>query len=156
MKRLIKYTPILGYAMTRRDIESKLTSDSIEMRKHIIKLYLYPNHRAVNHWKGEVFDFVNNVGSLKGSHKYPKQSFIYEYLYKEVEDVLHRQIEQVWQKCEEDYGISIVPHDDNHIYIIKEIIKNYCMWLSEQLSNYGIVYPKDVYKKLDDLLNLNK
>lgn len=139
MKRMIIY------AMSRRlrDIGADLDSKGQKLIDHLIKLYLYPNSKDVNHWKQEVYNFIHCVDSIKGKHKTPSASFIYDNIYGKYNiNYTNNSINATL----DDYGDPEFDFDYNDIH---QFISEYVEWLSVELNQKEVLSRKSIYTKLD-------
>ena len=65
--------------ISRKDAISTIERFSYNIAPHIAKIWYYPNHTAVNHWKAEVVNFINSI--IKRSRKVKiKRMDIYKHL----------------------------------------------------------------------------
>lgn len=131
-------------SLPRSEIAARLEESTRPLIKHLIKLYLYPNCPAVNHWRHEVYMFLHNVSLIKRSNKLPSSEFILKNTLG-----LNRRFILVWKEHIEDdylneYGYPEDVDEDNLI----EMIYNYYTWLADQLSRYGEVSRSDTYRML--------
>ena len=140
------YIYIRSMSESQSRIYDKIADKAVSIDKHIIKLMLYPSAPECNHWKSEIYSFLNNVQKLKGSNKFPKAKLILKAL-----TISNDMIDKLaWQvQCEEE---SLIPiHIEVDVLI--RTIEAYQSWLASMLSSDGLVVPKDVYSKLDELIS---
>ena len=71
----------LEFANSKSNIATKLQIMSKPIIEHLFYLTLDKNNSAANHWKSEIYAFLNEIDKLKNSNKYPKQKFIYDNTY---------------------------------------------------------------------------
>ena len=138
---------ILCFANSKTSISSELKSNSGELFKTLVKLYLYPNHVSVNHWKQEIAAFLNKVPRTKGNKKFPNKHFILKNTWEIYEDAISNMIEPII----EDYGDTVVMIDVDDLY---EKCEAYFNWIAGELSSNGFVSNKRIYNKLDSIFNL--
>lgn len=132
------------YAMSKSKSE---LGDFFESRteviiEHLIKLYLYPRSRDVEHWRREVANHSSQSFTLKGSHKLPSASFILKNTIQ-----VHRRFIPNYIKCIlEEYGSSRYSNDDTLVNRIEQ----YFNWMADQLStNIKIPY-SEIYAELEE------
>lgn len=105
---------------------------SMQIIRHLIKIYLYSDDISINHWITEIYSCLNEVKLVKGTNKPPKAKYIYKYTYLLNENYARNVVRAVIG----DY--KPVEYDDS----LFEFISDYFKWLSEQLSMYqSIAYP---------------
>lgn len=138
------YIYIRSMSEAQSKIYDKITAQSREIVKHIIKLILYPDCSYIDHWQHEIYSFLNYVPKLKSSNKLPKEKFISECL-KVNNDCLDNCI---WQVMDEEYELDAVSVD---IQLIEEVVNNYQNWLAHELATKGAVAPRQVKAKLSEL-----
>lgn len=142
MKRMIIY------AMSRRlrNIGADLDSKGQRVIDHLIKLYLYPDSKYVNHWKQEVYNFIHSVDSIKGKHKTPSDTFIYDNIYGKYNiNYTNNSINAIL----DDYGDPDFDFDFDDIH---QFISNYVKWLSVELNQKEVISRKSIYSELDSLM----
>lgn len=148
---------ILAMSESAREIKRDLTSATNLVIEHLLKLYLMTSHESENHWRREVYSFIHNVKKLSTSKKFPSTKMIYEWTYGVYQDVVtdEKYMEVMVRSIEEDYD-----YDFSYLNI-SEVCKNmdkvcqrYFSWLSDSLSKVGVVSPKQVYGKLDEILDI--
>lgn len=147
---------ILAMSESAREIKRDLTSAANLIIEHLLKLYLMTNHESENHWRREIYGFIHNVKKLSTTKKFPSAKMIYEWTYGIYQDVITDQkyVEVMVRSIEEDYTF-----DFSHLDILKicedmdRICQNYFLWLSDSLSSVGAISPKQVYHKLDEILD---
>ena len=138
------YIYIRSMSEAQSKIYDKLSSVANQIDMHIIKILLYPESPYVDHWMHEVWSFLNIVGKLKGSNKYPKSAFIKKSLsiYNDMIDAL---IQLVW-----DSESELTPADVP-LSCIKHCLEDYQNWISSELSSHGFVKQSDVKSKLTEI-----
>jgi hypothetical protein len=145
MYRLIDYQrqQILAMSGKRSDIACSIESMTCEVIMHLMKIYLYPNSRDVNKWKGEVYNFFYSIPKFKHNNKFPSADFIFNNTYDKNTDCL-----QIWwEDVQEEYGEV----EDADFVDFCLIAKEYYRWLSDILSERGRVTRPKVYDKLREL-----
>ena len=138
------YIYIRAMSESQIEIYRKISDVSGELASHIIKLILYPHAQEVNHWKKEVYAFLNRVPKLRNTKKLPKASLILKGLqvYNDMVDSLIYQVTE----SEKD----LVPVDVSEEYVLNALV-SYQRWLANELSTKLIVVSKDVYKILSQV-----
>lgn len=138
---------ILCFADDRKTVKAELKSNACELFKTLVKLYLYPNHESVSHWKQEIAAFLNRVSKLKGSNKLPSKEFILKNTWSIYEDLVPNMVKPTI----EDYGPTEVKIN---VIELHSKCKLYFDWIAEELSSNGLVSNKSIYEKLDSIFNL--
>ena len=145
------------YAYKRRQIEDRLYESTDKIIEHLIKLYLMPTHESANHWKREIYSFLNKVDKLKGSNKRPTQSQIYTWTFGNKEDTIDNYfVRGMLDTINYDYNENIKINLNKFRTDIIDICKSYFMWLAKELSVKGIITPQQVYIKLERIFNYGK
>lgn len=131
-------------------IGDRLSARSNPVLMHLLKVYYHPTVRTVNHWKGEIADFLYDIEPVKGKNRYPKKSFIFNKLWTEISDTFDRNhpvnVDKLNRKYEDQFG---------RIYLNKGaryFCEDYMLWLAERLSENGIVTDQEVFNEIDHLL----
>lgn len=142
--RYPKY-PIFAMADTKSNIAAKLEGTTLQIVKHIIKIYLYPEHPAVNHWKTEVYGFLHTIPRIKRKNTFPTKEFILQ------ETIgVNRSVIPLWvENVVDDYGES--DRDESNVMAA---IEDYYSMLAEELSYRGDISKQKVYAKLTEIQNL--
>ena len=60
---------VTEFAESKKEIERELKPKTENIIEHLFKLYLVPEHTAVNHWKQEIYSFLHTIDKLKGNIK---------------------------------------------------------------------------------------
>ena len=142
--RYPKY-PIFAMADTKSNIAAKLEGTTLQIVKHIIKIYLYPEHPAVNHWKADVYGFLHTIPRIKRKNTFPTKEFILRETVEVNRDTIPLWVENVV----DDYGES-----DRDIAGVIDVIEDYYSMLAEELSYRGDISKQKVYTKLTEIQNL--
>lgn len=135
------------YSMSRKlkDTGADLDSKARTLILHLIKIVLYPYHKAQNHWFQEIYSAINDIDFIKGSNKLPKSEFIYHNITINHLSKFNKYIDIILK----DYGDSdcTISNDDILFYV-----QEYCRWLSAELSENGVISKTDVYEHLSDIV----
>lgn len=148
MKLMIRPYTIYAYAMHKKDIAASIESNTRSIIKHLIKLRMFKDSQYVEHWRKEVYNFLNEIPMLKNSHKFPSKQFILDNTIN-----LHiNKIQYFVTGIEKDSRYEgMYPNWDYNIYELKSNIIEYFGWISERLSEDGSVFQNEVFNKLDEL-----
>lgn len=148
MFRLLKQINIYAMSVSRKDLASEIETNTRIIFEHIAKLYYFQNDKDdINHWRGEVYSYFNQIKRLKGSNKFPSADFIFNNTYEVNTDSIQICMDDVY----EDYSVNHVPTREYNIYDYTNIVKDYYEWLSTILSQRGRVSRNSVYAKLESL-----
>lgn len=145
MKKIFTAVPVLGFAYSRSKVAEKLDAPMMEVCLHLIKLWRYPNSENVDHWKQEVYNLFHRTYTLKSNNKYPKAKFIFDSTYVKNKDKLRDWSDLI----AEDYGPAQYIERTNYSW--DTAIYNYFDWLSNYLSEHGVVLQNTLYAKLKEL-----
>lgn len=113
-----------------------------------------PQHTATQHWKQEIASLIYKVKRLKSGKKLPSARQIYNWTYHKKQDLITdpRWFSAfVYDICDE-YGVELEITPDTFMSEFDAICVKYFKWLSEELSDVGLVSRCEVYQKLDVLL----
>ena len=136
---------VFSISTTRRDIAAKLEETTRQLVKHLIKLYLYPDYKDVQHWRQEVYSFLHSISKIKGRNKLPSSRFI-------LANTIQSNLEliAVWYyNILDDYGTPSNSKCSETELTRK--VSNYYRWLADILSAQGEVSRKSIYNKLSEL-----
>lgn len=136
------------YAMSRRlrDIGADLDNRGRSLIDHLVKLFLFPTSKDVNHWKQEIYNLIHSISSIKGNHKIPSANFIFDNIYGKYNiNYTNNSINAIL----DDYG---EPEFDFSYDEIHDFISDYVRWLSIELNQREVVSRKLVYAKLDSMI----
>lgn len=137
---------IYPFSRLQRDLKQDLYDKSSQCEDHLIKIFLFPEASAYNHWVTEVYSFLHDVKKLKGKNKRPSAKFILDHTWGYWEDTILDYIPTFFK----DYPrLKAVP--ESKYQLIYDNIYEYMKWLSEELSRVGRVSRFDVKSKLDEL-----
>lgn len=139
------YRYIKAMSDKKEVIYRRISDPSDRIIEHIIKLVLFSDSTYCNHWKQEIFGFLNRIPSLKSSGKYPKASWIYTAL-TIYNDQLSSMISDIKEDCSSLNARSITDAS------IENAVEDYQLWLANNLSENGRVRLQDVYNKLDEII----
>ena len=145
---------IRGFAEMQREIERNLTAHTDEIIEHLLKCYLMPEHSSVNHWKSEIANQIYKVDRLKNNKKFPSAKQIYKWTYDKKQDLITDVrwfTKYVGMICEE-YSIDIDESPADFMGDFDRICVEYFTWLSNELSQIGLISKSEIYSKLNELL----
>jgi hypothetical protein len=148
MGKSFRAIPIFGFAYSRSKIAEDLEANVRNIIMHLIKLWRYPNALEVNHWRQEVYNFLNQVGRLKSSNKYPSVNFIMKNTFDVNKPDIPKWLNSISHVYDEDFESTGIREDTE---LMSERIKEYFEWLASKLSDEGNVFSKYVYSKLKEL-----
>lgn len=135
---------IYAMALDKQSLIQELSGVSGKLIEHLIKLYLFSNSDTKNHWRKEVWNLLHQVPKLKSSKKFPSNRMIRDIIgaYDDMTTELSTLV------IEEYPDLKPYRTDSDELYTI---VNNYLDWISDVLSNKGIVSSSEVYAKLDEL-----
>jgi uncharacterized protein (UPF0297 family) len=124
--------------------------------EHLIKLYYFRDSRWARVWKRSVHSAVFRVPLWTG-HKYPAWDFMYDCLWKAIEDVWEVQFDSwlnfVSESLKDGFLDTGVMLRNPRPIEVGHLVDNYCFWLSHALEAKGQVSPMEVYSIIDELLD---
>lgn len=140
------YIYIRSMSDSQKEIHDDIRHVGDKISEHIIKLLLYPSAQEYHHWQREITTFLNRVSKLKGSNRYPKESFILNALQTRNDIIEEVIIDQV---IAEEYELT--PRNVS-AKVIMDCVVEYQNWLAHELSTRGGIRPQDAYTKLDEIV----
>lgn len=146
---------IMGFAEAQKAVERRLTEHTDEILEHLLKCFIMPQHTATQHWKQEIASQIYKVDRLKAGKKFPSAKQIYSWTYHKKQDLITdpRWFSKfVYGICDQ-YGVELEISPDVFMPEFDAICVKYFKWLSEELSDVGLVTRGEVYQKLDELLS---
>ena len=147
MKRYIKNAQaVLGFALHRSEIAARLEENTRILMKHLVKLWMFPEASEVDHWRKEVYSFLNQVPRLKGVNKFPSGEFIFNSTFVPNESCIDDLYEDVYDDYTDNHTLVRTNCDAMH-----QVIEDYYIWISDVLSRRGLVSYKKVSQKLEEL-----
>lgn len=145
---------VTEFSERKQKIEDDLTYATKQIIIHICKIVLMSEVDSINHWKREIANFLNEVDRLKGSNKFPTEKQIMDWTYNKQEDMLTdiNKMKRRLLDIVDDYNIDYNIQFNIAIDIINDFCKDYFSWISKELSKYGYVNRRLIYKELDNLI----
>lgn len=138
------------FADKRKDIKNSLRNSEKQRRENLIQLFLWRDTTTVGHWCDELYAACSEINLSKSDKKYPKVKFILQEIWYCWEDGYNDKINKWIRDVErkENNKASIFSKDN-----LYNFMKDYHIWLSENLSINGFVELPDVEEKIKELLN---
>lgn len=132
-------------------IKLDLNSIHKNLRLHLMMTFFLRNNQSLNHWISEINGFCHDVNKCKNTKKYPKASFILQILWGQWEDSFYDHYKGYIRDIESKENIII---DKNYnLNDCYNYLKDYYIWLSDNLSKHGYVDLSDIKDKIHELLN---
>lgn len=145
---------IYGFADSRKDMERELSSHTLEIIEHLLKIYLMPEHESAYHWKKEIASQIYCVGKLKNTKKFPTAKQIYEWTYYKKQDLVTDKrwfAKLVFGICEE-YDIELLEDSNDFMYDFDDVCVSYFQWLASELSDVGLLTKPEIIAKITELI----
>lgn len=140
MKRLI-----YGMSMKRKDLGDWIDNHTWQVMVALAQLYLFPQGNRV-HWRKEVWEKFSKMYTLKKTGKLPDADFIFENSWGRNKNEVRNALQYAKDK-ESDYKArSGVTFDEFY-----QIVQDYFLWLSDNLSQDSTLVLQDVKDELDSL-----
>lgn len=136
------YIYIRAMSEAQSEVYRKITDKTPLIVEHFVKLCMYPDSRDCNHWKQEIYSFLNTVPKLRNTKKYPKSSLIMKAL-----TIYNDSIEGFIRRVTKKYGtdnVSMLSGTD-----IENRLRLYQTWLADVLSSEGFAEDDEIYAMLD-------
>lgn len=140
------YIYIRSMSESQTEVYRRVSDQAVNILEHLIKVIEYPDAQEVNHWKQEIYAFLNDVKKLRGTNKLPKSKLIFKGL-SVSNDMIDKFIGRVHRT---NKGLRSRNLDTS---VILKCVEEYQHWLADSLSKEGLVDPDDVYSKIDEIIN---
>lgn len=135
---------VIGMSDDLKSIRDKIRDQTDQLVEHLIKLALFPECDSIDHWRAEVYSFLNKVPRIKGKNSWPKYKLIREPL-----SIYEDMVDELVDHVKKDYK-NLSPVPINPIKL-QNMITAYNNWLASELSQRGRVDSDDVFAKLEEL-----
>lgn len=142
------------FARSASEIRAHLFDKTQITVEHLTYLCIDPNNINRNHWISEIYSFINSVGILKSTKKFPSKDFIYKSSYGDSQDLftnetfMNKFIKAVIKK--ENFSTDL------SIYGIMNLADSVCVqyfnWLADELSKAGFVDLDEVTDEIDKII----
>lgn len=135
---------VIGFSRPNREIYEDLHSKAEVVAIHLIKLFLWPHVQETGHWKKEVYVAISKISKLKSNNKRPGPEEIVKHTW----GIVNNSIED-WTTA-----LIRIMKEDPILYELESVnsaILEYFEWLSDLLSNTGMVGSQEVAEKVDYL-----
>lgn len=137
-------TRIFAFSRSTKDTYEKIKDQAENITEHLIKVFLWPNVQEVNHWKKEIYASLYRSPKLKTNNKFPKYEALMYCTWDTTEDVIYEWSQGIMN------GMVETPIQFEYPYL-RSAIHDYYDWLCRNLSSTGLVTPKGVYSKIEEL-----
>lgn len=139
------------YAKRSNEIGQDISSKSEQIIIHLLKIFYYrDNEELVEHWTGELWDFLHRVAKLKNTKKFPTKDFILYHLWLGTEDTFEDDLPDYISSLNRRYSKKL-----GKINIDSKVMsfcRDYCEWISEILSNKGSLSSDEIFNKINSML----
>lgn len=136
---------IKAMSMKRSDLKEYIESHTRQTIIALAQLYLFPHGNRV-HWRKEVWEKFHEMHKLKFNNKLPSAKFILDNSYELHQSMTCRLLQYAIDK--EDKYTPISSRRESEFLVI---VKDYFLWLANQLSQQEIINTKEVLDELDNL-----
>lgn len=136
------------FADKRKDIKRDLRNSTTQRRENLIQLFLWRNTSTVGHWCDELYGACSEINISKSDKKYPKIKFILQEIWGYWEDDYNNKINKWVKDVERKEQINVPNFSKENLY---NFMKDYHIWLSENLSVRGFVELTEIEGKINDL-----
>lgn len=142
------------FARSASEIRAQLLDKTPITVEHITYLCIDPDNVNRAHWVSEIHAFINTIGMLKSTKKFPTKDFIYKASYGDSRDMFTNEtfmtkfIKSVIKKERFNTDASI----PEIMHTVDSACVDYFTWLSDELSKTGFVDIDEVQEKLDSLI----
>lgn len=137
------------FAINKKRLENRLMDKSEQLTLHLFKIFYHGSTQGrIDHWSGDLYDILNFIPSLKGSHIFPSKKDIYYNLWGYIEDRFSAlsdsritTLNRMAKGGKEGFGVI---KDKTPNYDCKKFCEGYFDWLSERLSMEGEVSEEEI------------
>lgn len=140
MKRMI-----VGMSMHRNELGDWIDNHTFQTMVALAQLYLFHHGNRV-HWRKEVWEKFSRVYTLKGNGKLPSADFIFQNSWGRNKNNVQNALDYALDK-EDQYD----PQQSATFDEFYQIVEDYFLWLSDQLSRNLTLKLQDVKDELDSL-----
>lgn len=137
----------------RKDIKISLRNSENQRRENLIQIFIWRNTTTIEHWCDELYAACSEINLFKSNKKYPSAKFILQEIWLCWEDTYYDKINKWVKDVERKEDIKALNFSKENLY---NFIKDYHIWLSENLSNRGFIELSNVEEKIKSLLNKYK
>lgn len=147
-----------------QSIKKDIKDSRLQLLTHLVKIYFWSDVTTdYNHWKGEVFSFLNHMPLIKGKNKYPNYKQLMNWGFQtsleSIRDQLSIYVKRAYNdenkpesiKRRKGVKLEIPKYDENKL---KQFMSEYINWLCEELSNplnKGVADEDKIYDRIDKL-----
>lgn len=140
------------YAKRTNEIGQDISSKSEQIITHLLKIFYYRNNEElVDHWTGELWDFLHRIARLKTTKKFPNKGFILYHLWSGTEDTFENDLPDYINSLNRKYSKKLGRIELDRT--CKDFCKKYMDWLAGALSEKGSVGSDDIFNEIETLLN---
>lgn len=141
------------FADKRKDIKISLRNSEKQRRENLIQIFIWRNTTTIEYWCDELYAACSEINLFKSNKKYPNAKFILQEIWLSWEDTYYDKINKWVKDVERKEGIKALNFSKENLY---NFMKDYHIWLSENLSNRGFIELSNVEEKIKSLLNKYK
>lgn len=135
---------IVGMSLRRKDLGDWIDNHTFQVMVALAQLYLFPQGNRV-HWRKEVWEKFSRMYTLKRSSKLPSADFILDSSWGRNKHNVMNALQYAIDK-EDQYEPNSYSYDEFY-----QIVEDYFMWLSSNLSQNETLRLSDVKIELDSL-----
>lgn len=132
----------------KKDIIKRIEDKEYVLMEHLIKCLMYSDSNNLEHWKKEIYSFVNRINPLKGINKYPTYKQLKSWIINKFSDTLKQTIYAIADSINYEYHKNI---EYNSAKLAQCVIAYY-EWLMINLSQKGVISLQEVSKEIDALI----
>ena len=136
---------IQGMSLSKKDLGAWIDNHTFQVMVALAQLYLFPNGTR-KHWRTEVWEKLSRMHKLKMTNKLPSDKFIFQYTWKNNINNVKNALQYA-----KDKESNLTPRDDEVYGDFYQIVEDYFMWLSGELSQSSSIEISSVLKELDRL-----
>lgn len=140
---------IFAMSMKQSDFAADIESQTRQVCRHFIKIYLYPTAQEVNHWVSELHRFLHNVPYLKHNKKLPSRKLILDNTIYYSDNL--RLLQYWYDDIIADYSDTHTQRKDSDFNELKDLVIQYWEWIACELSERGQVSVRAIRNELDFL-----
>lgn len=142
------------FARSASEIRSRLYDKTLITVEHLIYIWFDPNNINRNHWISEIYSFINSVGILKNTKKFPTKEFIYKSSYGDSQDTFTNTVfmtKFIRSICKKEKFVTNKTIEEI-ISAVDSVCVRYFGWLSDELSKTGFVDMDEVSSAINEIL----
>jgi hypothetical protein len=145
----MKILRVTEVAKSRTDLQYELRKPLKQLILHLFFVYEIKDD-AFEHHIDEIYLLLSNISKWTKTNKFPTKEFIMNILWYEWQDIKDNVSLNLLDMTKITYKNFSETNVDKEFY---DFLFSYFSWISQELSDNGVVRLDDVHKKINELLS---